>query len=82
MIGDHENHLTTLISRIAEEVDRKYRQGQAEHGGRLWEKPGMLRHAIDEAVDQLVYLLTLSDQIEAQNPTLHRILMTSGPETR
>ena len=52
---DHEAHLQRLQTWIAEHVDRKYRRGQTEHGGKLWEAPGMLRELHDETVDQLAY---------------------------
>jgi len=42
----------------------KYVTGQKEHGGNLWEKEGLLDMAIDEAIDQVIYLLTLKKQLE------------------
>lgn len=42
---------------------KKYRLGQKEHGGQLWRKRHLIDHAIDEAVDQVIYLLTLRDQL-------------------
>lgn len=41
----------------------KYMDGQQEHGGRLWRKRGIIDMAIEEAVDQVIYLLTLRDQM-------------------
>ena len=38
---EHEAHLQRLLAWVATQVDRKYRRGQAEHGGKLWEKPGL-----------------------------------------
>lgn len=43
----------------------KYLKGQREHGGELWRKRGIIDMAIEEAVDQIVYLLTLRDQLAA-----------------
>lgn len=39
----------------------KYTRGQVEHGGNLWEKGEvfLLDAAIEEAIDQVTYLLTL-----------------------
>ena len=48
-------------------VDHKYRKGQAEHGGQLWLNPSLLDNAIDEAIDQVVYLLTLKEQQTLEN---------------
>lgn len=43
----------------------KYEKGAAEHGGNLWDnKPEwLLDQALDEAIDQVVYLLTLKEQM-------------------
>ena len=41
----------------------KYVRGQREHGGRLWEKPGMMAQALEESTDLIVYLLTLRGQL-------------------
>ena len=45
-------------------VDAKYRKGQAEHGGDLFKKTKLelIDFTIDEAIDQVVYLLTLKDK--------------------
>ena len=66
MTADHEAHLASLISRISKDLDAKYRAGQIEHGGRIWEKPGMLEHAIEEVLDLAVYLYTLRDQRDSK----------------
>jgi hypothetical protein len=60
----HEAHLGKLKADFIADLDAKYRAGQVEHGGNLWDKPGMLAHAIEEAIDQVVYLYTLRDQLE------------------
>jgi len=78
MEGDHENHLATVIDWISDAIDTKYRKGQQEHGGRMWEKPGMLACMIEEAVDQAVYLKTVADQIRRRDPKLYSFLMTPG----
>lgn len=44
-------------------LNRKYSAGQKEHGGNLWDKEGIIDMALDEAVDEIVYLLTLKKQI-------------------
>ena len=59
---------------IADEARRlifaKYIRGQHEHGGELWRKAGIIDMAIEEAVDQVIYLLTLRDQIAEAGVTL------------
>jgi hypothetical protein len=60
-----EAHLEFLKRRFADIVDPKYRKGAKEHGGNLWQMGNekLLDCAIDEAIDQLVYLLTLKVQL-------------------
>jgi hypothetical protein len=58
---NHEQHLAEILwdSRLL--IEAKYRKGQAEHGGFLpsMTREQLLDNAIAEAIDQLVYLLTL-----------------------
>ena len=56
-------HISHIQSEFDELVDQAYRGGIKEHGGQLWEKP-VDREALAEAVDQVVYLITLRDQID------------------
>lgn len=62
MTPDHEAHLQRIKTRFAADVDAKYRAGQMQHGGRLWEKPGALENAYAEVLDLAVYLLTAMEQ--------------------
>ena len=64
MTPEQEEHLLSVKTDFDLMVDKKYRQGQAQHGGNLWKKEGLINMAIDEAIDQVVYLLTLKHQIE------------------
>ena len=61
-LADHE-HITHIQKEFDELVSDKYLTGIQEHGGHLWEKP-VDREALNEAVDQVVYLITLRDQID------------------
>ena len=63
---EQEAHLQKIQSEFAADLAAKYRAGQQEHGGNIWEKRGMLEHAIEEAIDQVVYLYTLRDQLRAK----------------
>jgi hypothetical protein len=63
MTPEIEAYLANLKSEFTADLDAKFRAGQIEHGGNIWEKPGMLEHAIEEAIDQVVYLYTLRDQV-------------------
>ena len=62
-----EEHLQQIREAFCRDLERKYRAGQLEHGGRMWEKAGMLSHAIDEVVDLVAYLYTLRAQLERLN---------------
>ena len=64
MTPEHETHLAHLKAEFTADLDAKYRAGQVEHGGNIWEKKGMLAHAIEEAIDLVVYLYTLRDQLQ------------------
>lgn len=58
-------HAAGIANRAKRMILDKYMAGQREHGGELWRKQGIIDMAIDEAVDQIIYLLTLRDQIAA-----------------
>ena len=62
---EHESHLQVVLSENTKRITRKYRAGQKEHGGRLWEKGGMLGHVEAEVTDLNVYLPTLRAQLMA-----------------
>jgi hypothetical protein len=75
MNKENEDHLQSIQMWFNKLIDEKYRAGQAEHGGEMWMKPGMLRCAIEEALDQVTYLKTLHDQIKDDNPAFLEFLM-------
>lgn len=58
----HRAHLARLTARVSADLAAKYEAGQQEHGGNIWEKPGMLAHAYEEVLDLLVYILTEMEQ--------------------
>ena len=58
-----EAHLTNIQQTIGVEIDRKYRIGQAEHGGDLWERVPLIEDLIEESIDQVTYALTLKSQL-------------------
>ena len=63
MTPAQDAHLTRLLTQFQEQAAAKYRKGQQEHGGNLWVKPGLLDMAIEEAIDLVIYLLTLKEQL-------------------
>ena len=58
-----EDHLANIQQTIGVEIDRKYRIGQAEHGGDLWERVPLVEDMIEESIDQVTYALTLKSQL-------------------
>ena len=56
----------SIIEQTIDRIDKKYRKGNKEHGGKLQEKKDIIEMAIDEAIDQVVYLLTLKQQIDSK----------------
>lgn len=65
MTSAQEQHLATIKMRLASLTDAKYRRGALEHGGNIWDLEiiDLIDSAIDEAIDQATYLLTLRDKI-------------------
>jgi hypothetical protein len=59
---EQDAHLDSLVEQVSADIRAKYEAGQQEHGGNLWEKPGMLEAAIAEVLDLAVYLYTLRSQ--------------------
>lgn len=60
-----EAHLAQVKEQFLHFVDDKYRKGQLEHGGYLTDKTieQLTDLALDEAIDQVVYLLTLRNKL-------------------
>ncbi len=69
MTTSQEEHLRRLKKEFCELIDAKYRRGAVEHsrdfGGELVNVPnlGLVNHAIEEAIDQVAYLLTLREKL-------------------
>ena len=65
MTKEQEAHLARVIAVFAAACDIKYRRGQREHGGNLFDCSALelAEEAIREAVDQIVYLVTLRDKL-------------------
>ena len=63
-----ERHLERIKDMAASRIDQKYRRGALFHGGYLLADASaiLLEAAIDEAVDQVVYLLSLRERLEME----------------
>jgi hypothetical protein len=61
-----ETHLRAVKCAFVELADKKYRKGAEEHGDKLLTNSPLelLDMAIDEAIDQVIYLLTLKATLE------------------
>lgn len=66
MSAEQRQHVYRVILTTGRAVMTKYSDGAKEHGGsNIWEQTPLelVDNAILEAVDQLVYLMTLKDKI-------------------
>lgn len=65
MTPAQEQHLAGIINQFNNMASSKYRRGQAEHGGNLFDLPAidLVNEALAEAIDQVTYLSTLRDKI-------------------
>ena len=65
MTIEQERHLTDIIVDATSRISKKYRDGAAQYPGCLADMSpvGLLDNAIDEAIDQVVYLLTLRSKL-------------------
>lgn len=68
MTDEQEQDLQEIQGLFHSLVDEKYRAGQKEHGGNLWNQTAekLIHNAIEEAIDQFTYLKTLHDKIQSQ----------------
>ena len=64
MYPSDEHHIQAILAMFEHDATAKYRKGILEHGGHLWEKSGLIDEAINEAIDQVIYLYTLKAQIK------------------
>ena len=74
MRPDVEAHLAYIKEKFLVLVDAKYRKGQKEHGGRIWTKSSrfLLDNAIDESIDQVVYLLSERSKLDKRGKNANR----------
>ena len=63
----HQEHIDSITASFKELATAKYFKGAKEHGGNLWDKQGLIDMAIEEAIDQAIYLMTLKQQINDSN---------------
>ena len=66
MTPEQKTHVARIDATFSSLMTKKYEAGQKEHGGNLFEVSitELVDFAIEEAIDQVVYLLTLKEQLE------------------
>jgi hypothetical protein len=63
-----EDHLDAVKAEFVTRVDEKYKKGVNEHGGNLWEYTieELIDMALDEAIDQFTYLITIKQKLRTK----------------
>lgn len=62
MSKEHELHLQAVLEAFVKDASRKYRRGQAEHGGALWMRP-CWSDLLSEIQDLVFYAYTHKIQL-------------------
>ncbi len=72
MTPEQEEHLESIKDSFEEDYDAKFRRGQAEHGGNLFEHSAssLAEDSYNEALDAVGYNLTLIDRLQQAINTL------------
>ena len=67
MTDEQEDHLARLIEDFTAAADKKYRVGQQEHGGNLWDLGAikLLKESEKEFIDGFVYTHTALELLES-----------------
>ena len=70
MTDQQRAHALRVVNHASEAIINRYSAGQAQHGGDLRCKGGLQQEAWAEAVDLIVYLSTLREQLIAIHANL------------
>ena len=65
---EDKRHCTKIISSFIKEMTKKYEKGSIEHDGHMldYTQRELLEFAIEEAIDQVVYLMTLRQKMKGR----------------
>lgn len=74
MTEPQEAHLEGVKARFCKEIDPKYRGGQRDNGGDLWEKKGVVKMMREEALDQVTYTDVLIQQFKSFYKILNQLV--------
>lgn len=68
MTEAQKEHAERIAGLFIGHMFEKYEKGAEEHGGNIWDMSTekLLDEALDEATDQVVYLLTLKDKLSGE----------------
>lgn len=66
-----------LVS-FVEQAEKKYRDGQAEHGGNLWERDNLLKDVNQEIIDQMFYTKAIEQKVGSVIEILNAALFAAG----
>lgn len=64
MNQQQKDHIKFITAQFTTLAFNKYKKGAEEHGGGLWDVEDLIYMAMEECIDQFIYLSTLKDQIE------------------
>ena len=65
MTPEQETSMGFAISLFMKKAESKYRQGQAEHEGNLWEKSKLIEEMENEVIDQWFYVQALKQKLNS-----------------
>lgn len=76
MIQSQEDHLQRIKQEFNQLIEPKFRKGAEEHKTLLHElsPQWLLDASIDEAIDQVTYLLTLKERLSTENLSLNTLI--------
>lgn len=63
MTPEQINSMEHALAEFTSKAEAKYREGQAEHQGNLWEKDGLLEEAGKEVTDLVFYLAAHRERV-------------------
>lgn len=83
MTAEQEKHLAEIKQRIANRIDAKYRRGQAEHGGNLWDRDTVKESGF-EITDLITYMHCIENDFRtAQNAVITlRFMLQNGAKQK
>lgn len=59
----NKDHMLRVSADFVIAYQKKYPKGQKQHGGNLWQKPGMLKNMEEEILDQWSYYHVMKEQL-------------------